>query len=94
MISGLGEKVSTVSEYIRQARRATLVGSTAFLWLCLGFQYMATELRLNDDGYFEARRFNLMPFETDYNSVFFDEKTSGLSLFTTVFTLLLEVRCV
>ena len=63
---------------MQKDRTGAIVGMTAFLWLCLGPHCLATDIRLNGDGYFEARGFNLIPFQSDYNGMFFDEKTSGL----------------
>ncbi|MGD2095696.1 MAG: glycoside hydrolase family 9 protein [Phycisphaerales bacterium] len=38
------------------------------------------DLKLNDQGYFETRGFNVLAFENAYTGFFFDEKTSGIML--------------
>ena len=37
-------------------------------------------LRLNDRGYFETRGLNVLVFSSEYNGLFFDEKTAGIEL--------------
>jgi len=37
-------------------------------------------LQLNDRGYFEQRGLNVLVFSSEYNGMFFDEKTAGLEL--------------
>ena len=35
------------------------------------------KLQINDSAYFEKRGVNVMVFSSEYNGMFFDEKTSG-----------------
>lgn len=56
----------------------------AFALLFLIFTHrgvaIASELQLNEKGYFETRGFNVLIFENEYTGMFFDEKTSGVLL--------------
>ena len=38
------------------------------------------KLQINDSGYFEKRGVNVLVFNSEYNGMFFDEKTSGIEL--------------
>ena len=38
------------------------------------------ELQINDSSYFETRGVNVFVFNSEYNGMFFDEKTSGIEL--------------
>src|SRR5215469_2675180 len=40
----------------------------------------AQTLQINDSGYFETRGVNVLVFNSQYNGVFFDEKTSGIEI--------------
>jgi endoglucanase len=61
---------------IRSSKLCGLLASLSFLALP-GF---GQKLTLNDSGYFETRGVNVMVFSSQYNGVFFDEKTSGIEL--------------
>jgi endoglucanase len=38
------------------------------------------KLQLNDSGYFESRGVNILVFSSQYNGMFFDEKTAGIEM--------------
>jgi len=38
------------------------------------------KLQINDSGYFEKRGVNVFVFSSQYNGMFFDEKTAGVEL--------------
>ena len=48
--------------------------------LCAGGAFAQDKLTLNDKQYFEKRGLDVLVFTSEYNGMFFDEKTSGIDL--------------
>ncbi|PWU02578.1 MAG: glycoside hydrolase [Bacteroidetes bacterium] len=53
---------------------------TVFYLVCNSYHSMSQNLQINDSGYFENRGVNLLVFNSEYNGMFFDEKTSGIEM--------------
>ena len=52
-----------------------------FLATCLlAGSSFGQKLRINDSGYFETRGVNVFVFNSQYNGMFFDEKTAGIEI--------------
>lgn len=60
--------------FFRRLKLIMLLCSSLFLWN-LG---LAQEFKINDLDYFEARGANVFVFSSEYNGMFFDEKTAGI----------------
>ena len=51
-----------------------------FCLICSSFDSIGQKLQINDSGYFEKRGVNVLVFNSEYNGMFFDEKTSGIEM--------------
>ena len=51
-----------------------------FVLLLVGKNSFSQQLQINDSSYFEKRGVNVLVFSSEYNGMFFDEKTSGIEL--------------
>jgi len=54
--------------------------SCGILIFLFTFSLTAQSLQVNDSGYFEKRGVNIMVFNSQYNGMFFDEKTAGIEI--------------
>lgn len=55
----------------------------AALWMCfmaVSFESSAQKLMVNDLGYFEKTGVNILVFSSEYNGMFFDEKTAAVEI--------------
>ncbi len=59
---------------------AVLLLSTAPVSYAAGVPAAGPPLRLNEQGYFDERGLNVLVFSSEYNGMFFDEKTAGIEL--------------
>jgi len=50
------------------------------LWLLVSTLAFGQKMQLNDSTYFETRGVNIFVFNSQYNGMFFDEKTAGIEL--------------
>src|ERR1051326_5068236 len=53
---------------------------STFLCLLVSAISFGQKLQLNDSAYFETRGVNVFVFNSQYNGMFFDEKTAGIEL--------------
>src|SRR5438309_3788901 len=60
-------------------RSAFFVGFLAGFLILAGVSY-GQKLTVNDSGYFEKPGVNVLVFSSQYNGMFFDEKTAGIEL--------------
>ena len=51
-----------------------------FCLICSSYDSIGQKLQINDSGYFEKRGVNVLVFNSEYNGMFFDEKTSGIEM--------------
>lgn len=58
---------------------ATAISPAIYICL-LASTSNAQKLQVNDSGYFEKRGLNVLVFSSEYNGMFFDEKTAGIEL--------------
>ena len=65
-----------MQKIISSRRRLTSVLVACLLLSRAGGQ----KLQINDSGYFEKRGVNIFVFNSQYNGMFFDEKTAGVEL--------------
>ncbi len=67
----------TTLNRIRQSGK----GMLAFILLIFAVPLVTGQtLRMNNQGYFEARGINILVFSNQYNGMFFDEKTAGIEI--------------
>lgn len=50
------------------------------IFLFIGKDSFSQQLQINDSSYFEKQGVNVLVFSSEYNGMFFDEKTSGIEL--------------
>jgi endoglucanase len=61
--------------------RKTLILLAALIGPCLSSEDIYGQtLRINDNGYFEARGVNILVYSNQYTGMFFDEKTAGIEI--------------
>ena len=61
-------------------RQGWLAAGLAGCCLCFCLLSFGQQLVINDSGYFEKPGVNVMVFSSQYNGMFFDEKTAGIEL--------------
>ncbi len=63
------------------AFRKVFIISAMFAFIaCIVKPASAQKLQINDSSYFEKRGVNVLVFSSEYNGMFFDEKTSGIEM--------------
>jgi endoglucanase len=60
--------------------KKTAAGLLVALFYSLSISSSCQELKLNDSGYFETPGVNVLVFSSQYNGMFFDEKTAGIEI--------------
>lgn len=61
-------------------KRPVIILTACICFLFLTNRVLAQKLVISDSGYFENRGANLIVFNSQYNGLFFDEKTAGIEL--------------
>jgi len=61
-------------------KKSVITIKLLFVLLLVGKNSFSQQLQINDSSYFETRGVNVLVFSSEYNGMFFDEKTSGIEL--------------
>src|SRR6185312_5396565 len=65
---------------IKMSKRPLISAALLIAFLLPGLHSFCQKLTINDSGYFETRGVNIFVFSSEYNGMFFDEKTAGIEL--------------
>src|SRR5450756_1108937 len=61
-------------------KKSVITIKLLFVLLLVGKDSFSQQLKINDSSYFEKKGVNILVFSSEYNGMFFDEKTSGIEL--------------
>jgi endoglucanase len=62
------------------SKRILVIANIIICFLSISKNTFSQQLQINDSSYFEKKGVNIFVFSSEYNGMFFDEKTSGIEL--------------
>ena len=61
-------------------KKGVITATLLIVLMLIGKPSFSQQLQINDSSYFEKQGVNVLVFSSEYNGMFFDEKTSGIEL--------------